>query len=176
MNNGPWSFNKQLLLLRRWEKGMTTFSVNFLYIPIWVQVWGLPFDLINEETGKDIGSGIGRVVAVDCKAITFDQACFLRIQVEMPLDKPIQRGALVISPEGDRVWVAFRYKCLLGLYFNCGFLGHESKACMKEKIRDGRDSSYGDWLRAGYRKPNVNNNRNRPPSPPRRNREENDGN
>ena len=176
MNNGPWSFDNHLLLLRRWEKGVMAFSVNFLHIPIWVQVWGLPFDLINEETGKDIGSGIGRVVAVDCKAITFDQACFLRIQVEMPLDKPIQRGALVISPEGDRVWVAFRYKCLLGLYFNCGFLGHESKACMKEKIRDGRDSSYGDWLRAGYRKPNVNNNRNRPPSPLRRNMEENDGN
>ena len=64
----------------------------------------------------------------------------------------------------------------MGLCFNCGFLGHESRACTKEKIRDGRDSLYGDWLRAGYCKLNVNNNRNRPPSPPRRNRKENDGN
>ena len=59
MNNGPWSFDNHLLLLRRREKGVMAFSVNFLHIPIWVQVWGLPFDLINEETGKDIGSGIG---------------------------------------------------------------------------------------------------------------------
>lgn len=44
---------------------MTTFSVNFLHIPIWVEVWGLPFDFINEEAGRDIGSGIGRVVVVD---------------------------------------------------------------------------------------------------------------
>nr|POF01959.1 hypothetical protein CFP56_06410 [Quercus suber] len=107
MNNGPWSFDNHLLLLRQWEKGMAAFSVKFLHIPIWVQVWGFPFNLINEETSRDIGNRIGRVVAVGCKAITFDQACFLQILVEMPLDKPIRRGAPVISPKGDRVWVAF---------------------------------------------------------------------
>lgn len=69
INNNPWSFDNHILLLRRWEKGMTTFSVKFLTNPIWVQVWGLPFDLINEEVGRDIGQGIGRVIEVDCKAI-----------------------------------------------------------------------------------------------------------
>ena len=118
-----------------------------------MQVWGLPFDLINEEVGQDIGSGIGKFVDVDCKAISSDQSCFLRIRVEMPLDKPIRRGALVISPEGDRVWVAFQYECLVGLCVNCGLLGHESKVCLKVRQRDGEDSSYGDWLRAGFRKP-----------------------
>lgn len=38
VNNGPWCFDNHLLLLRRWEKGMTAFPVNFLHIPIWVQV------------------------------------------------------------------------------------------------------------------------------------------
>ena len=47
-------------------------SVKFLTIPIWVQVWGLLFDLINEEAGRDIGQGIGRVIKVDCKAIALD--------------------------------------------------------------------------------------------------------
>ena len=72
---------------------MTAFSVDFSHIRIWVQVWGLPFELINEEVGRDIGSRIGRVVIVDCKAISSDQACFLRVQVEMPLDKLIRRRA-----------------------------------------------------------------------------------
>ena len=79
LNNSPWSFNNQLFLLRRWEKGMTAFSVNFQYVPIWVQVWGLPFDLFNDEAGKDIGRAISRVIEVDCKAIASDQARFLRI-------------------------------------------------------------------------------------------------
>ena len=34
LNNGPWSFDNHMLLLRRWEKGMTAFSVNFQYVPI----------------------------------------------------------------------------------------------------------------------------------------------
>nr|POE68751.1 hypothetical protein CFP56_45355 [Quercus suber] len=124
---------------------MTTFSVNFLRIPIWVQVWGLPFDLINEEAGRDISSGIGQVVTVDYKAISSNQACFLRVRVEMPLDKPIRRG-------------------------------HKAKACTKDKLRDGKNSTYGDWLRVGYRKLNDNNNINKPSSPPWRNTKENDGN
>lgn len=76
---------------------MTAFSVNFLNIPVWVQVWGLPFDLTNEEAGKDIGSGIGRVVDVDCKAISSNQARFHRIRVEMPLAKPIRRHQLLVQ-------------------------------------------------------------------------------
>ena len=154
---------------------MTAFSINFSYIPIWVQVWGLPFDLINEEAGRDIGSGIGWVANVDCKAIPSDQACFLRVQVKMPLNKPIQRRAPVINPKGDRVSVAFQYERLLGLCFDCGFLGHEAKACIKEKLRYGSDSPYGDWLRAGYRK-QSDKSRNKPTSPPRWNMEENDVN
>ena len=49
LNNNPWSFNNQLFLLRRWEKGMTAFSINFQYVLIWVQVWGLLFDLITKK-------------------------------------------------------------------------------------------------------------------------------
>ena len=91
LNNGPWSFDNHILLLRRSEKGMMAFLVDFEIIPIWVQVWGLPFDLINEDAGKDIGESIRRVLEVDCKAIASDQAQFLCIRVELPLDKPIQR-------------------------------------------------------------------------------------
>ena len=70
----------------------------------------------------------------------------------MPLDKPIRRGAPVISPEGDKVWVAFQYERLLGLCFNCGFLGHEAKVCSMPRFGEGNESPYGDWLRAGFRR------------------------
>ena len=89
LDNGPWSFENQLLVLRRWEKGMTPRSVKFTSVSMWVQVWGLPFDLINEDAGRDIGSGLGRVVDVDSKALTANQARFLRIRVEIPLNKPL---------------------------------------------------------------------------------------
>ncbi|XP_065632704.1 uncharacterized protein LOC111999389 [Quercus suber] len=148
INNGPWSFDNHILLLRRWEKGMTAFSVNFQTVPMWVQVWGLPFDLIYKEAGIDIGQRIGRVIEVDCKAIVSGEARFLRVRVDVPLDKPIRGGAPVLSPEGDKVWVAFKYERLSGLCFHCGLLGHEAKACKFTKLKVWEESPYGEWLRA----------------------------
>ena len=49
MNNGPWSFDNQILVLRHQERGMTVRSVTFTGLPIWVQIQSLPFDLINAE-------------------------------------------------------------------------------------------------------------------------------
>ena len=49
IHNSPWSFENHPLVLRRWERGMTASTVTFTSIPMWVQVWGLPFDLISEE-------------------------------------------------------------------------------------------------------------------------------
>lgn len=58
---------------------MTAGMVSFTHCPLRVQVWGLPFDLFTEEVGLDIGMGLGRVVEVDYKGFTSDQARFLRI-------------------------------------------------------------------------------------------------
>lgn len=60
----------------------------------------------------------------------------------------------------------------MGLCSNCGLLGHESKVCLKLRQRDGEDSPYGDWLRAGFRKSNDIT-RHKSPSPLNRNMEEN---
>nr|POE51400.1 hypothetical protein CFP56_41767 [Quercus suber] len=67
---------------------MMAYLVEFECIPIWVQVWGFPFDLVTEEAGQDIGGSIGKV--------------------EFPLKKPIKRGAPVPSSNGDKVWIAFQ--------------------------------------------------------------------
>ena len=151
LDNGPWSFENQFLVLRHWEKGMTPRSVKFTTVPIWVQVWGLPFDLINEDAGRDIGSGLGRVVDVDSKALTADQARFLRIRVEIPLNKPLQRGSPVISPEGDKALVAFKYERLVRLCYRCGMLGHEEKYCVVPLETVEGEHPYGEWMNVGYR-------------------------
>ena len=33
--------------------------------PFWAQVWGLPFEFMSEEVGKDIGGTIGNFLEVD---------------------------------------------------------------------------------------------------------------
>ena len=86
---------------------------------------------------------------VDSKAFASKQARFLRVRVEIPLDKPIRRGGQIEGPEGDRVRVAYKYERLVGLCFQCGRLDHEAIRCPHP--RDGTTMSrpYGEWLKAG---------------------------
>ena len=84
---------------------------------------------MNDKGGREIGSGLGKVLDMDVKAINSERACFLQVRINILLDKPLWRRALVVSPKGDRMWVAFKYEYIVGLRFSCGRLGHELKGC-----------------------------------------------
>ena len=70
----------------------------------------------------------------------------------MPLDKPLRRGSKIKGPDGEVVWVAFKYERLINFCFRCGVLGHESKICKKPIGTDEQENQYGEWLKAGYRR------------------------
>nr|POF24444.1 hypothetical protein CFP56_10662 [Quercus suber] len=70
------SFNQRAakaLLRSVWKMGSDVRIVD-----VGDRIWGLPFDLLSEEVGRDIGNGLGTVVEVDLKAFSSDQARFLR--------------------------------------------------------------------------------------------------
>nr|POE44812.1 uncharacterized protein CFP56_76257 [Quercus suber] len=105
---------------------------------------GLPFDLLLEEVGRDIGSGLGKVLDVDLKVFSSDQARFIRVRVELPLDKPLRRGGVVASPEGDKVCIGFKYERLGGLCYQCGRIGHEVRDCSVQRERKQGSFPYGE--------------------------------
>ena len=116
---------------------MTANSVTFSTLPIWVQVWGLPFDLINEEAGWEIGKGFG-----------------------------LRRGGWIANPEGDQVRVGFKYERLVGFCYQCGMLGHEMKDCSVQGPLQQAEKPYGDWLKAGFRRKDTGAERTRTNAPP----------
>ncbi|KAK7860853.1 receptor-like protein eix2, partial [Quercus suber] len=59
---------------RKWKKGLTAANMVFTYSPFWIQLWGLPFELMSEEVGQDIGRSLGRLIEVDRRACLSDQA------------------------------------------------------------------------------------------------------
>ena len=66
-----------------WGRGLTIANITFTHSPLWVQVWSLTFENITDETGKDIGSRLGRVSEVDKQSWEADQAKFMWVRVDL---------------------------------------------------------------------------------------------
>ena len=145
--NGPWNFDNNLLLLCRWRRGLSAANIKFTHSPFWVQIWGLPFELMSEEVGRELGNSIGRFIEMDRQARQSEQAKFIRIRVDLLLDKPLRREGRVASVEGEKCWVSFRYERLPIFCFQCGKLGHNEKHCLDPPDQQ-NPRQYGDWLRA----------------------------
>ena len=146
--NGPWNFDNNLLLLGRWRKGLTAANIIFSHTPFWVQVWGVPFELMTEETGRDIGNSMGNFVEMDKRSSQMDQAKFMRVRVELPIDKPLRRGGYLMDMEGDKTWVTFKYERLPTICFLCGKIGHDKRHCNSTVDSHQTEYQYGDWIRA----------------------------
>ena len=84
---------------------------------------------MSKEVGQDIGRSRGRFIEVDKRAGQVDQAKFIGIRVDLPIEKPLRRGGHVVSKDGEKYWVQFRYKRLPTFCYLCGKLGHDDKHC-----------------------------------------------
>ena len=144
--NGPWNFENNLLLFKRWERGMTANNIKFSHSPFWVQIWGLPFDMMTEKLGRDIGSSLGVFIIADTRSWSADQAKFMRIRVNIPIDKPLRRCGTVVNPEGEETSVFFRYERLLIFCYQCGVIGHDDRHCPSQRSQSNDPFQYGDWL------------------------------
>lgn len=123
--NGPWNFDNNLLLLCRWTKELSVNNISFTHSPFWIQVWGLPFESMSEEVGRDLGSKIGEYIETDKRSWLSEQAKFMRIRVDLPINKPLRRGGNIINSDGEKYWVSFKYERLPCFCFQCGILGHD---------------------------------------------------
>ena len=94
--SGPWNFENNLLLLCWWRRGLSLANLVFTHASFWVQVWGLPFEHMTKEAGRDIGGKIGRVIEVDKRSWQADQAKFMRVRVDLPIKKPLRRGDMLL--------------------------------------------------------------------------------
>ena len=151
--NDSWNFDNNLLLLCRWKKGMSAANIVFSHSPFWVQVWGVPFELMTEDFARDIGNRIGIFLKADKRSWQADQAKYMRVRTELPLDKPLRRGGYLMGMEGEKLWVTFKYERLPTVCYICGRLGHDDKHCVAMETRQVTEYQYGEWIRVvgGYK-------------------------
>ena len=125
----PWTFDKHLVVMSRYESESSLQDVRFEKTKLWVQLHGIPVKFMTVEAAKKIGSVLGEVFAPTVPKI-FDGGHFIRIQASIDLSLPLCRGRLISVGEGGKqVWISFKYKRLPNMCYWCGRLTHNDRDC-----------------------------------------------
>jgi hypothetical protein len=79
VDNGPWMFDKDLLMLEEFDASKTIDEYRFDTVPIWVRVFKLPLGDMDRDTGELIGNQIGDFIEMDGLVDGMAVGPFLRI-------------------------------------------------------------------------------------------------
>lgn len=90
------TFDNQVLMLRRWEVGMTAKNMKFELVSMWVQIWGAPFNMVCPRVALEVGRRLGLVEEVERRNKQDMQNLFMWVKVAIPIAKPIRRGGFFI--------------------------------------------------------------------------------
>jgi len=146
----PWSFDKHVMILQRYEKTTPIKELVFDEVSLWVQVHDLPACFMKWDVAKEICEVVG-VVGRSPKDSEVERGSFLRIRVSVDVSLPLCRGRIISMEDGTENWVTFKYERLPNIW--CGCLNHVDKDCDHWIESDGTltkdDQEYGPWICAG---------------------------
>jgi hypothetical protein len=148
----PWTFDKKLIQIVRFDGDLQPAAVSFKFTAFWVRVLNLPIKSMVRDVGEDIGNAIGRTIEVDVPENGIGWGRYLRICVDIDITQPLLRGKILEFDGGAPFWVDFRYEHLPIFCYQCGMLGHSVHDCLEGR-RSGGDPNtpidkFGPWLRA----------------------------
>ena len=124
----PWSFDKYLVALCRYETDQSLKELRFDTAEFWIQVHDIPTRRMTVDAAKGICQTLGRVIHCSDDEET-DGGEFMRVRVELDITKPLNRGRRVrFGPDSDG-WVLFQYERLPIFCYWCGRLTHDPKEC-----------------------------------------------
>ena len=132
LSNEPWSFDKHLIVLQRYDKDTPIEDLTFNRTSFWVQVHNIPMRFMNQKVAEGICSTV--VTVIQKPNMEVDGGSFMRVDVT----RPLSRGRMVSVGQGKEQWVSFKYKCLPNICYWCGCLNHDDRDC--EVCFDGEGS------------------------------------
>ncbi|KAL9677451.1 hypothetical protein QQ045_005682 [Rhodiola kirilowii] len=134
LEEGPWTYQNQLILIKRWEFGRKPEDLEFSKVQVWVQMHGIPVELMTEKISMGIAETIGKVCRKMPEETEVRKKKFARYKVEIEVKEPIKNGVYVALEDADDepFWVEFKFERLPSPCELCKVITHETINCTKK--------------------------------------------
>ncbi|KAM0822438.1 hypothetical protein ACQ4PT_071490 [Festuca glaucescens] len=148
----PWVVGKHAVLLKDFDVDQKSRNMVFNGMKVWARIINLPFGYMHKKWGVLIAGSLGiegTVPVVDCDISGRCWGSFMRVRVEVDVDKPLRRGFTIFSQRRNTTdWFDVQYENLPHYCFSCGLIGHSSVECKNpgERDADGKLPYSGDRL------------------------------
>ena len=151
LQNQPWTFDKHLMVLKRYKEGSQVKDLIFDKAWFWVQVHDIPLSFMSRMVAESLCDTVGEVRR-SLESTEDDGGNFFRVRVNIDISLPLCRGRVITLENGEKSWVRFQYERLPNICYWCGRLDHGNKQCKLWIQSKGSLSTekqqFGSFLRA----------------------------
>ncbi|KAF5193654.1 zinc ion binding / nucleic acid binding protein [Thalictrum thalictroides] len=129
LKNGPWQVEGYVFSTKVWKPNTQLEEYPFCWVPMWIQIFGLPLERKEPVDLYDIAAAFGRdTIEVDSVGGKDKSGSFARIHVLFHIKRPLIKAAAVKI--GDKmIRIRFKYERLPLFCYFCGVIGHNFKIC-----------------------------------------------
>lgn len=130
LNQGPWFFEKFLLILELPIRGHRPSDYRFTSVSFWVHFYDIPLDWYNQEMAERLGNAVGVFVEVDSRNGFHHSGSSLRLRIRVDISRPLRRGVkITLDDVVERNWIPIQYERFSEFCYFCGLIGHQLKNC-----------------------------------------------
>ncbi|XP_042419715.1 uncharacterized protein LOC122008162 [Zingiber officinale] len=139
------------------------FDEDGRFVPVWIQIHGLPLDCWSQFVLSKIGSKVGKPLYTDNLTRTRERLEYVRLMVEIPTIGERVHEVPITLPTGVQVDLKTIYEMVPDFCQTCNKLGHRSKNYRGKATPVGqqRNNPQTDPNVQGYRRPRSQSTRGR---------------
>lgn len=140
---GPLAYAERMLVLHRWAPLMDVDLLN--YIPLWIQILGIPFQFMNREVILHIARAMNQqYIQMEYNEENGGRLELIRIRLNWNINHPLKFQRNFQFSPGENTLLCFHYERLRGFCESCGLIIHNTGACVINNegfAPDGNDDS-----------------------------------